>query len=228
MPPHGSDPAAGTLGAGLPCTRVTRARLLTLPLGVLAAALLVPLGVNAFIGWFSRYQSDDFCTASIAATRSFFDAQAYWYTAWSGRFTFTALVTGAEDIGSWTPRVLPAVLLLAWIGVGWWALLPIGRHLGWPRPPLATPLVSELIPFATLAAAPSVGQSFYWQTGLLTYTLPLVLATWFVGGMVHSVVAGSPRLRWWAVLASAGWGLLTGGLSETTLTVQVACLGLGL
>ena len=46
-------------------------------------ALALPLAVFAATGWFTRYASDDYCTAGIVLERGFFGAQEYWYTSWS-------------------------------------------------------------------------------------------------------------------------------------------------
>ncbi len=75
--------------------------------------LLIPLAGYALLGWFSRYASDDYCTASITVTSGFFAAQEYWYRAWSGRYTFTAIVSAFDVLGSGVVRILPAGSLVA-------------------------------------------------------------------------------------------------------------------
>jgi hypothetical protein len=193
-----------------------------------AIALAAPLGAHAYVGWFSRYTSDDFCTAGIALSQGFLQAQTYWYSAWSGRYSFTALVSALELSGPWTTQVLPALAVIAWVAAGTWAIEPLARLHRWPRPRLAAFVVAELIAATTLTAAPNVGQSFYWQTGLLTYTLPLILVTLFTGWVIRHLLADDARVSAWAMAASGVAGFLIGGLSETTLVVQTAALGLGL
>ena len=193
-----------------------------------AVALAVPLAAHAYVGWFSRYTGDDFCTASVAVSQGFLSAQTYWYGAWSGRFTFTALDTALELGGAWTPRVLPALAAVAWVAAGTWAALPVARHRLWPNPLLASFVVAELVAFASLSAAPNVGQSFYWQTGLLTYTLPLILATLFVGWVVRRVLRADGRVSAWAMAASGIASFVIGGLSESSLMLDTVALSLGL
>jgi hypothetical protein len=194
---------------------------------VWALALAVPLAAQAYVGWFSRYEGDDFCTASIVVTRGFLDAQTYWYVSWSGRFTFTALVSALESAGTWTPQLLPAVAVLAWIAAGSWAVLPLVHQQRWPHPGLGAVVVAELIVFATFTATPNIGQSLYWQTGLLTYTLPLIVGTAFAGWLVRQVRASDARaVSAGAMVLSGGTSFVVGGLSETGLTIQMACLGL--
>jgi hypothetical protein len=85
-------------------------------------------------------------------------------------------------------------------------------------------LLAELIPFATLIAAPDLGQSFYWLTGLVTYSLALVGGTAYAGWIVRRVSAGHAASG--AVIASGAFALVLGGLSETTMTVQTGALAL--
>jgi len=193
-----------------------------------ALALAVPLGAHAYVGWFSRYASDDFCTASVAISQGFLSAQGYWYSAWSGRYAFTALATALELSGVWTPRVLPALAVVAWVAAGTWASLPLARHQRWPNPVLASFVVAELVAFASLTAAPNVGQSFYWQTGLLTYTLPLILATLFAGWVARQVLAADGRVSAWGMSASGAASFAIGGLSESSLMIQTVALCVGL
>jgi hypothetical protein len=79
-------------------------------------------------------------------------------------------------------------------------------------------LLAELIAVAVFQTAPDVAQSLYWQTGMLTYLAPLILATFVIGWIRRG---GS------AIVC----GLVTfvaGGLSETYLIPQNVALTLAL
>jgi hypothetical protein len=86
------------------------------PLGVkaLAAILGVPLAAYAYLGLFSRYAADDYCTAGQVVTRGLLGLELQLYEAWSGRFAFTFVVGLVELIGSGATRVLPAIAIVAW------------------------------------------------------------------------------------------------------------------
>ena len=52
---------------------------------------------------------------------------------------------------------------------------------------------------ATLQTAPDLPQSLYWQTGMLTYLLPLVLATFLLGWIRRATASDRlsyPALPW--------------------------------
>ena len=189
--------------------------------------MVVPLTAYGLLSWFSRYASDDYCTASITVTQGFFDAQVYWYRAWSGRYTFTALVSLLELFGSRVTQVMPALGMLVWIGVTTWACLPVACLAGWRFPRLASLVIAEVVVFSTLAAAPNIGQSFYMQAGLVTYTVPLVLVTLYAGWVLRTVIAADVRGPSLGAVAVSGVAmLLIGGLNETTASVYTAGLGL--
>lgn len=186
-------------------------------------ALALPLVAFAAVGWFSRYASDDYCTAGIVLERGFVGAQEYWYTTWSGRFAFFGLVSAIELVGPVTVQLMPALALVASVGAGAWALLPIARHATWPHPKLTCLALSELIVFAVFASTPNLGQSLFWQTGVLTYALPLLLLTLFGGWLARSVVCPR-RVSAAGLVGAAALLCFSAGLSETTLAVQLTLL----
>ncbi len=89
-------------------------------LGGLAAGLLalVPLGAHAYLGTFSRYLADDFCTAQTLRRFGFAASQSYWYTSWSGRFSSTFVISLTQSVG---PRLTPwltSLAILLWLAAG--------------------------------------------------------------------------------------------------------------
>jgi Family of unknown function (DUF6056) len=194
-------------------------------LGACAVVLAVPLVVFAISGWFSRYASDDYCTAGIVLERGLVGAQEYWYTTWSGRFAFFGLVSGIELLGDWSVQVMPALGLVGGVAVGTWALLPIAA--GWRHPRLAPLVLAELVVFAIFASVPNLGQSLFWETGVLTYTLPLLLLLVF-GGWLARVLVCKTAVTVPGLVGCALLMCIAGGLSETNLAVQAMALGLAL
>jgi hypothetical protein len=93
-----------------------------------------------------------------------------------------------------------------------------------PRP--AAILLAEVAALVTLQTAPDLGQSLYWQTGMLTYLLPLILASALLGWIARAVA--SRRLVVWQVALSGLVTFAAGGLSETYLIPQNVALSLAI
>ena len=68
---------------------------------------------------------------------------------------------------------LPLAAIVVWLATLTWTFVQFRLE------PLPTPsaVLAEVAAFATFQTAPDLPQSLYWQTGMLTYLLPLVLAT---------------------------------------------------
>ena len=180
------------------------------PAAILGAALAFPLAVYASIGAFSRYTADDFCWAGTLRAEGFFNAQVFYYTVYSPRYAFTFLVNLVELAGPAIVPALPAAAILVWLALLTWTFAQFGVGK------LRAFVLAEVAAFATLQTAPDLAQSLYWQTGMLTYLLPLVLATFLVGWIRRR------NPSWWAVGISGvvtfvGGGLVSRGLKASVL-----------
>jgi len=182
----------------------------------LAVALALPLMAWALVGGYSRYTADDFCWAGILRMEGFLSANVHYYTIYSPRYTFTFLVNLAEMVGPAIVPALPVTAIVAWLATLTWTFVQFGA------PTLRGLLLAELAAVATLQTAPDLPQSLYWQTGLLTYLLPLIMATLLIGWVRLGIQ------RWWAWGVSAAITFLAGGLSETYLIPQNVALSLAL
>jgi hypothetical protein len=182
----------------------------------LGVALALPLVVYASIGRFARYTADDFCWAGTLRVEGFVNAQVFWYTLYSPRYAFTFLVNLVELAGPGIVPALPAVAIIVWLATLTWTFSQFGISS------IRAILLAEVAAFATLDTAPDLPQSLYWQTGMLTYVLPLVLATFLIGWIRR----GSARC--WARAVSGVVTFVAGGLSETYLIPQNLALTLAL
>jgi hypothetical protein len=189
---------------------------------VVGAVLALPLCVYAWIGSFARYTADDYCWAGVLRTEGFFNAQVSWYTAYSPRYAFTFLVNLVELAGPAIVPALPAVAIVVWIASLTWSLRQFDIRLATLPRTASAFLLAELVALATLQTAPDLPQSLYWQTGMLTYLLPLVLATLLMGWIRRGTTT------WWALLLSGLVTFVAGGLSETYLIPQNVALTLAL
>lgn len=168
---------------------------------VLIAAMLATLAAYAWHGWYGRYVRDDYCTATNVRDRGVIGSALFFHKTWSGRFSYYLVKGSLEAIGPSTARVVPALLIAGLLAA---AIFATRSLLG-----------GVTLTFATFASSPDVlawGGPLTWETGSITYTLPLVLFTlWF--GLFHE-----PGVRK-AVLGGALM-LVAGGMSETSLAAQ--------
>ena len=190
---------------------------------LVSGCVAVAVGVFACAGLVSRYVADDFCTASILAERGFVGAQVTWYMVWSGRFAFFAVIDVLDGLGAWTVPLTPAGLLLGWIVASAAAVRPFvpqARH---------ALLLTMVLVTATLATTPQLWQSLYWQTGAVTYLLPIVLATAYVGVVWRLRRAWAcGRATWVWTVVGVVLVVVAVGCSETALAALDAGLGLAL
>ena len=181
----------------------------------------------AVAGWFSRYAADDYCTAGQVQLAGFLDAQSRLYVGWSGRFAATLLVTLAEVVGPAAVPLLPSIALLVWLSAATWAVFELACAFGWRLGLVPAAALAAVIVYATLQTTADMPQVVFWQTGVLTYLSPLVLATVYVAWLAR-MRGRSPRAAQWPVGLGVSFGLafLSGGTSETFAAAQVTTIAL--
>ncbi len=191
----------------------------------LGVILLVPAVTHAYVGWFSRYMADDYCTVGVLRDSGFTQSQVYWYTSWSGRFAFTFFVNVAELIGPGLVRFLPAAVILLWLAALFLLAHRLLDALGYPRHIGAVLSLAAVVMLGTLWGAPNIYQSIYWQTGLLTYVVPLVLLSYYLGWLfLRQPRQPLGRAGWAMIAVSAATAFVIGGFSETNLSLQTLAL----
>jgi hypothetical protein len=155
----------------------------------------------------------------------FWSAQRYRYQTWSGRFAFTFTIDGSHLIGPALTPYLPMIAILLWVFASVNLFYQLSLSLTNSKTILIPTVLAAIILSIVLASTPNLYQSLYWQTGMLTYLLPLVLSTAYLGWLImiaRDVESASPTK---AVLAlSFIWPFFMGGFSETFVSVQIAAL----
>ena len=192
---------------------------------VLGVSMMIPLGVHAYMGGFARYIADDFCTLGTLRRLGFIGSQVNWYENWSGRFSFTFIVNLTQLAGPKLTPILPALALASWLLVVTCLILRWQRWLRTTTSIILAFALSGLVIFATLEGSPNVYQSLYWQTGMLTYSFPLILITSYLGWLLFFADGLPDKVRpSWAIPASGAATFVFGGFSETYVSVQTALL----
>lgn len=182
---------------------------------------------HAYVGSFGRPLSDDYCMASIFRSHGFLGAQRVWYEQWSGRFSYVMVTDLANLIGPKIIPFLPATVLSSWLAALTWAIFSaVGDSFRIGRTVLSL-LLAETIIVGTLATTASLYQSLYWQTGVITYVMPLVFGTTYFGLLGRIAMTGQTPGRGLALLG----GTLTfvaAGFSESFAVLQLVGLILAL
>ena len=191
---------------------------------LLGLAFLSTLLLHAYLGTYSRFIADDFCSAGMAKRFGVLRAVWYWYLNWTGRYSASALDAVFGLLGPAVTPFVPALVLLGWLAVLTWTaglLLPPQARLGLAHR-LGLALVSL---FLTLILSPNVPQSLYWGQGMRSVVPPLILALVFVDLLVlfnrRRSPAGGAAL--WLVLAF-GLAFVVGGLNETFTALEFSLL----
>lgn len=192
---------------------------------VLGVAMMVSLGGYAYMGGFARYIADDFCTLGTLRRLGFIGSQVNWYENWSGRYSFTFTVNLTQLAGPKLTPILPALALALWLLAVTCLILRWQRWLQTTTSIILAFALSGLVIFATLEGSPNVYQSLYWQTGMLTYTFPLILLTAYLGWLLFYTDGLPDKIRHsWVIPASGAATFVFGGFSETYVSVQTAFL----
>ena len=135
----------------------------------------------AYLGIFTRFLADDFCTAGSVIQLGLGGMLSQWYYNWTGRFSFI-IVAGLFGLGG--PKLagwLPVFTISLWLFGSWWTLLPIIKRLNLSHPRLIGLITAGLLLLVLFCSVPNLYQSFYWQVGMVTYSLPLIVLTFSLG-----------------------------------------------
>lgn len=178
-------------------------------------------------GGYNHPSNDDY---SNSIWTDFWSYQRTFYNGWTGRF-FSSAVLSLNPIrwGSFTGyRIAADVLILAFAGTYTLAISAALRLFS--NLPFRLRLaIGAAATVAVLNSMPSLAEGFYWYTGAMTYTLPLVLLGWAVlaGIRLHRESARPNRTIWsaqglliFAATACNEVSLLLPGLACTILAIH--------
>lgn len=199
---------------------------------LIGLTMLIPLLIHMYLGTHSRFIADDYCTTGSLRALGFLESQAYWYSTWSGRYAFTFTINALESLGTGIAQVIPAVVMILWLVALALLLKTSSRVAGFQLSCGHSLVLAALLEVVILAGAGNPFQSIYWFTGVVTYSVPLVLLCAYLALFLH--LSSDARLT----IDTPGWLLLSfvltffaGGFSETYVTVQLAitvCMVLGI
>lgn len=172
------------------------------------------LVVFALTGLTARPEADDYCVAGLVDANGIVHEDVMSYTAdmyrgWSGRYSQLFLQGTLARFAPLDNALVPGALILAFV-VCLSAILSAYNveHTRWIAPAFTA---------AWLMALPGMDGVLFWQSGAMTYLLPVVI------GLLALWLMKRERSSLWCLPLA----LIAGGCSETT-TVMLAFIGLGL
>ncbi len=196
----------------------------------IAALVAFSAGVlgYALLGTTARYMADDYWTAYVVKTTPFWQLPGFWYSHWSGRYSFFGLVSLAELAGVRIVPLLPGLTLAGLVASS--ALL---GFTGLRRLPLHNSragawLAALIFVFTTIHSTQNVLQSLYWQTGMLTYFAPILVFVIYLVWVSYFSRRLTGNWRWLGLPVSALLAFVCGGFSETSVAIQVTFFTLAL
>jgi len=186
---------------------------------------IFPLVFYASVGNYSRYQADDYCTAANLRTEGFFQGQATFFRTETWRYTYTLVVSVSHLFDLAGVRALPGMTLLGILLASYWVIAQIFNRWCIHSPRSTALLAASMLTFLFIFLLPNRFQNLYWQSALVTYTLPVFF--WMV-------MAGIVLINWdhakrhfiYFIISFFLLAFFTGGFSETGLALQIGALSL--
>ena len=196
---------------------------------VLTFIILIPsLTLHAYLGSFSRFMGDDYCSAFWANHFGVIRATWFWYITWSGRYSASALDSIFGILGPRvTPFVTPLVISLWLLSIGFMFFMIVHQKMD---KLLSVGLLAMGVLFLTLNFTPQIQQSLYWGQGMRSVVPPLVLGMAYVGLFfaykTRLQLHRRYRIVWYFLSFFLTFGM--GGFGETYCVVQMVALGFSL
>jgi Family of unknown function (DUF6056) len=188
---------------------------------VLLALFCAPLVIHIYLGSYSRFLSDDFCSAAIARSHGIIGGANYWYMNWRGRFSANFLDSLFGYLGPAATPYATGIVVTAWfiaLVTAVARLIPSAEKR--EAPLLQSCIIAAMILFAVLHVIPFIGQSLYWGEGMRTLVPPLILGTAYTALIANR--STSPRPLW--VITAGLLTFVSAGFSETSFAVQTAAI----
>ena len=183
----------------------------------LAVAVTAIIGLFIALAFFNAPAADDFCFAAKANQLGFWDAQAFWYEHWAGRYTLNATWTALMRAGDpFQVYPYPPMLLLAgtWLSFSFLTAKIAQGQLSL----FYSALTGGVITVLFIAGLPDPAQTFYWVGGSFTYQLPNMLLVVLLGLLLwRETTATGRRLRITLLAVSSGLVIAIVGSNEVSL-----------
>lgn len=185
---------------------------------------LTALAIHGYLGYYSRYIADDFCSAGMAHRFGALRAVWYWYLNWTGRYSASALDAAFGLLGPGITPFAPMLALLIWLAALIHTTAALLQTEDRSRIRYSA-TIATIIVYVTLILSPNVPQSLYWGQGMRSIIPPLVLSTLYVDYLARVATRSWPaRRHFWLLIADFLLTFVIGGFNETYAALQLAML----
>jgi hypothetical protein len=187
-------------------------------------AMLIPIGVHAYLAKTSRYVGDDYCAAGVFNENGLVGGQVWFYKYWNAVPTVLALMAATHPGDVEIASVLPAMTLVAWFVAAAWTVRKLVALLGVACSWAIASLIAALALFATLETTPNIVQTLYLRIPMLAYVFPLFALTAFAGLIASLVARGAVS---WVSLVVVGFiAFVLGAFGPVSVASQITLLTL--
>jgi hypothetical protein len=191
---------------------------------VTGTAFLTALALHGYLGFYSRYIADDFCSAAMARRLGVLRAVWYWYLNWTGRYSASALDAVFGLGGPAITPIVPTVTLLIWLAALMHTAAALLPKEGKFRIAHAVVIAVTAV-YVSLILSPNVPQALYWGQGMRSIVPPLVLSTIQVDCLARMGTKQWPASRHRLQLILGFFlAFIIGGFNETYAALQLGAL----
>lgn len=201
-------------------------------IGVCTLAMLAAIGLYAYLGTFSRYLGDDYCEAVLFKDSSPVGAVIERYTAgnWpraTMRYSNLLFDGFSELLGKNNMQITIASMVLLWVIGLICSIHEIRKSLRVDWSFQTDFFLGTLLGFFSFLQAPSLFQTVYWRSAMMTHFAPLVFGSFLFAFLVkHMRRAGSRSVSLSTNLIVFFAAFIIAGFSEPPTTTTLTALPL--
>jgi hypothetical protein len=96
---------------------------------LLLLALLAAIYLQAYMGTFSRYLADDYCTAGLLKQYGYWGSISNRFFTWDGRYSFSILIFLFDIFGNKFTSVLPSIAITLLLGGTFFLFAQISKRI---------------------------------------------------------------------------------------------------
>ncbi|HSE19392.1 MAG TPA: DUF6056 family protein [Pyrinomonadaceae bacterium] len=184
---------------------------------LLLALFCAPLVTHIYLGSYSRFIADDFCSSAVARSQGILRGSIYWYVNWNGRFSANFLDSLFGYLGPAATPFATGLVVTAWFIVLALAVAQIIEAYQ------ESCIIAAVVLLATLYVIPLVGQSLYWGQGMRSVVPPLILGAAYLALLANRSKSVERAGRGWFIAALL-LAFVAVGFAETYFAVQTAAI----